>query len=151
MSWSVWHLLALAALLAILGFSILSRIIGQLYRNWVARRRAARASRGERRAERFLEASGYRVLDKQVPACVSLQVDGELVEFAIRADLIVERDAIRYVAEVKTGDAAPRLSNVATRRQLLEYSVAFASPTILLVDVERNQIREISFLAPTDE
>ncbi len=59
--------------------------------------------------------------------------------------MLVERDGQHFIAEVKTGASAPDLSNAATRRQLLEYALAYNSPVILLVDVERDRVLEVSF------
>jgi hypothetical protein len=53
------------------------------------------------------------------------------------------------VAEVKTGEVAPRLSTAATRRQLLEYRVAFDVDGVLLVCPERGTIQRVDFLLPT--
>lgn len=78
----------------------------------------------------------------------TLLCDGEGTDFELRADLLVERQGQQYVAEVKTGSSAPDLSNAGTRRQLLEYSLAYQSPVILLVDVERDRVVEVSFPLP---
>ena len=50
-----------------------------------------------------------------------------------------------FVAEVKTGDEAPRMSTAATRRQLLEYHVAFDVDGVLLVCPELGTIQRIEF------
>jgi hypothetical protein len=44
------------------------------------------------------------------------------------------------VAEVKTGKVAPRLDHAPTRRQLLEYSVAFEADGVLLVDADEGRV-----------
>ena len=49
------------------------------------------------------------------------------------------------MAEVKTGISAPLLTNAATRRQLLEYCVAYQVDSVLLVDVDAQAIREVTF------
>ncbi len=49
------------------------------------------------------------------------------------------------VAEVKTGERAPSLTTAATRRQLLEYAVAYGADGVLLVDPEAGAIREVDF------
>ena len=64
---------------------------------------------------------------------------------ALRADLLVERGGRRYVAEVKTGEAAPSLATAATRRQLLEYLIAYRVDGVLLVDAERGSVHEVEF------
>lgn len=135
---------AAAALLALAILSLLRR-----WRSWRAslhaRRRGARAVRGERDAELLLERLGYLVVERQ--ACVewAIACDGEDHFVELRADLLVERDGQRYVAEVKTGLSAPLLTNPATRRQLLEYFVAYGVESVLLVDVEADRVREIRF------
>lgn len=135
---------AAAGLLALTLLSLVRR-----WRSWrasqVARRRGARAVRGEREAELLLARLGYEVIERQ--ACVewAIACDGEDHFVELRADLLVERDGQRYVAEVKTGISAPLLTNPATRRQLLEYFVAYGVESILLVDVEADLVREIRF------
>ena len=63
----------------------------------------------------------------------------------LRADLLVERDGMRFIAEVKTGERAPDPSFPPTRRQLLEYRLAFDPYGVLLVDVEAGEIFEVDF------
>ncbi|MDB4930242.1 MAG: hypothetical protein JWM10_2726, partial [Myxococcaceae bacterium] len=90
---------------------------------------------------------GYAVTARQAPASYDLAVDGERWAVSLRADLLVERDGRRYVAEVKTGRQAPRLETPATRRQLLEYGMAFDVDGVLLVDVDAGRVRAVEFPA----
>lgn len=108
-------------------------------------RRAARAGRGEVEAESLLESHGYTVLDRQVRCLWWISVDGEEEEVELRADLLVERNGERFVAEVKTGERAPDPAFPPTRRQLLEYRIAFDPYGVLLVDVEAGDIYEVDF------
>jgi len=110
-----------------------------------ARRRARVALRGEATAEAVLARAGFRVRERQVPLVFPVVCDGEALAIALRADLVVERGGRRYVAEVKTGDAAPSLTTAATRRQLLEYLVAYRVDGVLLVDAERGSVHEVEF------
>ena len=114
-------------------------------RRWsrASRRRNARARRGEARAERLLVQAGYEILDRQVSATWTMVIDGEAVAVSVRADLWVKRGDLCYVAEVKTGRAAPDPTLPATRRQLLEYWIAFEPDGLLLVDAESGEIFEI--------
>lgn len=130
-------------------------IIGAIRRRWKRfafrrklKRRHRRAQRGEIDAEELLESEGYEIIDSQVHLLWSVYVDGEPVEIRVIADHLVERDGLRYVAEVKTGDVAPSIGTAATRRQLLEYSVAFDCDGVLLVDMEQAIIHEIHFGEP---
>ncbi len=93
----------------------------------------------------MLERAGYRVVDRQVHRTWTLRVDGEDREVALRADLIVRRRRTRYVAEVKTGRSAPRPDHPETRRQLLEYRLAFDVAGVLLVDMETRSVHSVEF------
>lgn len=133
-------------------FILLLWIIGALRRRlqrWAFRRklrhRQRRAQRGELDAEELLAAQGYQIIDSQVHLLWPVYVDDEPIEIRLIADHLVERDGLRFVAEVKTGDAAPSIRTAATRRQLLEYLVAFDCDGVLLVDMEEAVIREIYF------
>ena len=112
------------------------------------RRRQRTAQRGELRAERLLSDAGYRIEDRQVTARWSMWIDGEPHEVTCRADLLVRRRRRRYVAEVKTGDRAPDPTLPATRRQLLEYRLAFDVHGLLLVDVPAGRVIEVDFPYP---
>jgi hypothetical protein len=109
------------------------------------RRRQRAAQRGELAAESLLLAAGYRVVDRQVTARWWLHIDGVAKEVSCRADLLVRRRGRDFVAEVKTGSRAPNPALPATRRQLLEYTIAFPGHGLLVVDMEQRQIREVVF------
>jgi hypothetical protein len=96
-------------------------------------------------AEVLLEQHGYAILDRQVRCLWWIAVDGEQEEVELRADLLVEKDGVRFVAEVKTGQRAPDPAYPPTRRQLLEYALAFAPYEVLLVDVEEEDIYAVTF------
>jgi hypothetical protein len=93
----------------------------------------------------LLERVGYAVLGAQVEGAYSLCVDGRMLSISVRADYLVSRDGRRFVAEVKSGRFAPLLATPATRRQLLEYLVAFRADGVLLVDGETQRIHEVAF------
>lgn len=112
------------------------------------RRRSARAVAGEAAAEDLLRGLGYAITDRQAPLQYALQVDGAPHPVSLRADYLVERGGRRYVAEVKTGGQAPSLRTAATRRQLLEYRLAYAVDGVLLVDMEASAVREVVFPLP---
>lgn len=72
-------------------------------------------------------------------------VDGRHRPVELRADYLVRRGSERFVAEVKTGRVAPCLATAATRRQLLEYRLAYAADGVLLVDMAQRRIHEVVF------
>ncbi len=110
-----------------------------------AKRRAARAGAGERAAIALLEDEGYVIEACQARVVWAPLVDDEPIELELRADYLVTRNGERFVAEVKTGEVAPSLHSAATRRQLLEYSVAFAVDGVILVCPERGEVHRIEF------
>lgn len=107
--------------------------------------RLARASQGEDAAERMLERRGYQICDTQVSRSWEIRREDQVVAIDLRADAIVEHEGRRLVAEVKTGRRAPDLGVAATRRQLLEYRVAYAVDGVVLVDVEAGRIDRVDF------
>ena len=139
------------AIVALLGALIALVILRALQRWWGsrrARRRGARAVTGEDSAAAMLEDAGFTIIARQARISWSPLVDGEPYATEVRADYLVESAGERLVAEVKTGAAAPELSTAATRRQLLEYRVAFAVEGVLLVCPERGTIQRVEFPLP---
>lgn len=138
--------LVVAALCAML----LSLLAGfALARRAASRRSRARnrlAQRGEGEAVRLLERAGYAVEGRSVAREARLLFDGEPLTFGVRADLLARcRHGRLHVVEVKTGGLAPDPRHGPTRRQLLEYSLIFGTPHILLVDMETRRIHEVGF------
>jgi Holliday junction resolvase-like predicted endonuclease len=109
------------------------------------RRRAGRGARAEAMAERLLERHGYTILDRQVRGSWPLIVGGEAVEAGVRADLLVRRRGRVYIAEVKSGALGARADAPDTRRQLLEYRLAFDCDGVLLVNMIERVIVELEF------
>lgn len=138
-------LVAIAALAAI-------HVVITALRGWARRARlrvrVERALEGEREAAAILEDHGYTIEGAQVSTSYTIEVDGSPVEIALRADYVVARGGERFIAEVKTGQVAPRVQAPATRRQLLEYHVAFGASGVLLVDAETRSVHRIVFPAP---
>lgn len=144
--------LAVIVLAAALAGALIALVVARLVRRWSgswrARRRAIRALAGEGDAAALLRRAGFRILATQARTSWAPLIDGEPHAVELRADYLVEADGEVLVAEVKTGDQAPRLATAATRRQLLEYHVAFAADGVLLVCPERGSIHRIEFPAP---
>lgn len=137
--------------LAILALVLLVAI--QTLRLFFLRRRArvrlaghvALGARGEARARGILRAAGYRLADEQARGSYELSVDGLPKKIHLRADFLVERGGRRFVAEVKSGAENASITGRATRRQLLEYSIAFDVDGVLLVGVRDGTIVEVRF------
>lgn len=138
-----------------LGGALVTLVVGRWLRTWRgsarAHRRADRAIAGETDAVALLERSGYRIVARQARIWWAPLLDGEPHETELRADYLVEaRGGELFVAEVKTGDLAPQLATAATRRQLLEYHVAFGVSGVLLVCPERRAIHRVEFPVQRD-
>ncbi len=147
---------SLVLVIAVLAGALFTLVLARWLRTWRGSRRAkvraARAGAGEHHGARMLRAAGYSIVAVQVRTWWSPIVDGEPHEIELRADYLVELDGELLVAEVKTGDEAPRISTAATRRQLLEYHVAFAvaygAEGVLLVCPELGTIQRVEFPLP---
>lgn len=135
------------ALLALVLVLVVGARLGLGLARWREARRAGRSrrvgERGERKAARLLERRGYEVVEREVPGTSVLLVDGRPQRYSIRADAIVRRGRRRYVAEFKATGRAASLGNRGTRRQLIEYMLAFETDAVLLVDAEAGSIREV--------
>lgn len=139
--------------LGVLGAVTLALLVGvQIGRSQVAwttrrrmRRQQHRALRAECDAARLLEALDYRVLQEQATTTYCIEVDGEPVPVEVRADYLVTREGCTYVAEVKSGEQAPSIQHANTRRQLLEYALAYAVDGTLLVDMEASAVHAVTF------
>jgi len=138
-----WILLSLTFLLAALFWWARG-----IWRSWRASWLVTGARRAEDRAEVLLRRAGYRIEGRQVTARWYLFVDGEPIPVSCRADLVVLRRGRRFVAEVKSGLEASDPTLPSTRRQLLEYQLAFQSHGLLLVDMARGRVREVGFPSP---
>jgi hypothetical protein len=106
-----------------------------------------RAMLGEERAAGLLRDHGFAVIGSQVDVEHSVSIDHRTVVISLRADYLAEKDGLRYVVEVKTGALAPRIETSATRRQILEYRVAFDVDGVVLVDAESHSVHEVTFPA----
>lgn len=128
-------------------------LVGALIALWSSRltqRRGGRRHqrhglRSEREAERLLTKAGYTIEARQPVATWTMQIDGEDVEVRCRGDLLVRRRGRRYIAEVKAGRHGANSAIAGTRRQLLEYALAFSVDGVLLVDMRERRVHQIAF------
>jgi hypothetical protein len=137
--------LLLAALL--LSF-VLFGLWRAIERAWDTRRRrrmARQARRGELTAQRLLYELGYAIEAEQPAQPWLLEVEGQHLEIVLHADYLVSKRGERYVAEVKTGDVVASLRHGPTRRQLLEYQLAYRVAGVLLVDVLGASVVSVRF------
>jgi hypothetical protein len=143
-----------SAILALLLLAATALLALQTFRLWarsrVERRRARRARtlgrRGEKDARRLLKKGKYRIEAEQPTARLAYEVDGKAREAVLRPDFLVRQGKRRFVADAKKGADASDIGKRDTRRQLLEYALAFPNVDgVLLVDAERSRIAEVAF------
>lgn len=139
-----WLLAAAVALL------VLGAWLGSRVRRFLMRRRLARrwrhARHGEEKARTWLERHGFSVLDEQVSQAAYLIVNGDESAFTVRADYLVERNGVRAVVEVKTGDVADPSSR-GTRRQILEYAWVYGVSEVYLFNADSEELHRIQLPA----
>jgi hypothetical protein len=136
------------AIVVTLGLALLL-VLRQVAAAWLRRRqlqgRFLKARQGESDARELLEAHGYAIVASQFCQSYTLAFDRTEMEIPLRADYLVQRNGLRFVAEVKTGAYAPQVRTGATRRQLLEYRLAFDVEGVLLVDAEKQRVHVVRF------
>lgn len=135
---------------------VLLMVLGGALEAWLRRLREKRKAsaavkkglKGEKDAEKLLKKLGYKMLARQAPVTYWVLVDGKPQAVSLSADMVVEYKGEKMLAEVKTGKAV-KIEEPATRRQLLEYQLAFGVDTLLLIDMEAKELRKISFPLPS--
>jgi hypothetical protein len=143
----MWRLILLLAVLLVLALASGAALGLRVRRSLEARSSRKRTRRGldaEAAAEKLLRRQGYRVLGRQVRKSYDALVDGESFTVELSADYLVSREGVDMVVEVKTGDGA-RLRHADTRRQMLEYQLAFAVNAVILLDADRGTLKRVTF------
>lgn len=137
-----------AALCGVVGLLGLGLVCWRASQRWAlaSRRRVQRtAQKAEDSAQALLRAAGYRVVGVQVTRPWPVRLGERTAVVNLVADLLVEKGGRRYVAEVKSGELGTSIRHGPTRRQILEYSLAFGSEAVLLVDARRRRFVPVGF------
>jgi len=132
----------------ILGIIIGSLLIYYLMksiRRFKLKRQSKTSRRAESVAQHFLEQQGYKIIATQQRVPIVTKVDGREYQNHVKADFIVQKNGLKYVADVKTGAQVKKPTNADIRRQLLEYYLIYRTDGVLLVDMENNKIHNIEF------
>ncbi len=95
-------------------------------------------------APRALARRGFRVLRRHPRGALEWRLNGEPRRSEVEADLLVSRAGQRYVVEVKTGRGT-RPTKRDTRRQLLEYTLAYDVDGVLLLDADADTLHRVEF------
>ncbi|MDX9872084.1 MAG: hypothetical protein RBT41_06670 [Clostridia bacterium] len=118
------------------------------YRYWQGIKRQKylkRARRGEAAAIKLLEGKGYQITGIQEKKTITTWIDGKPKNNHLTVDLIAQKRGKTFIVEVKTGKKASTPLVAGIRRQLLEYFLAFNPHGMILVDMEKKALHEISF------
>ncbi|MET0343477.1 MAG: hypothetical protein ABW252_20870 [Polyangiales bacterium] len=113
-----------------------------------SREQAKRGFQGEKDAEKLVKKLGYTILSRHAPASYAMTLDGEPHAVQLQADFVLQREGKKFVAEVKTGKAAKLEQAAETRRQMLEYQLAFGVDAMLLIDADAKVVRMVRFPLP---
>lgn len=140
-----WRLLLAAAVVLFALIAWLGAWLAEAWRSFLTRRRFARGRQGELEAEEWLKDNGFTILETQSKKTVELFVDGKHQTVEVIADIIALKDGKRYLFEVKTGEKAVDPLYRTTRRQLLEYQLAFEPDHLMLLNMETGNAHRIEF------
>jgi Holliday junction resolvase-like predicted endonuclease len=136
-------------LIALLVVLLLLQTARLVYARGLSARRMERnrilGATGERVAERLLLSEGFDIVERQTLGGYHFKVDGEETAVNLRADFIVKKEGKVLLVEVKGGEESAKATVRGTRRQLLEYTLAFRIDGILLLDAARTRIIEVEF------
>ncbi len=108
-------------------------------------RRFKKGRKAEKNSRKILEDKGYRVVTAQKKSEASVILDGRNLRYHVRADFLVKKDGKEYIVEVKSGKKAPDILYTPTRRQMLEYYELFPDHDLILLDMNRKELKKVSF------
>lgn len=115
------------------------------WKHLVLQQRFKKAKKGELAAIKLLEAKGYTIIAAQENKTIVTWVDNKPHYNTLIVDYIVKKGGKTFIAEVKTGKKVTKPTQTDTRRQLLEYYLAFNPHGIILVDMEKKELHNIVF------
>ncbi|MGI6485757.1 MAG: hypothetical protein ACOX15_05450 [Tepidanaerobacteraceae bacterium] len=142
-----WLYYSISGLTAVV-FTLLYLI--KYFRTIKAKNRIRKAKRSEKKAIKLLESRGFEIVDIQKENSYKLYVDGKPYEACVKADIIARKGSKYYVAEVKSGEKATSPRYPETRRQLLEYFLVYKPDGLILVDMEKKNLRKIEYAIVKD-
>lgn len=106
--------------------------------------KAADLSQKQHRALNLLETEGFTVLEANPAVKVAVTVDGRPRDGSVTADFLVQKNGLKYVAEIKGGASGPKLTAGQLHR-LLEYYLVYKPDGVLVVDLEKKKLKEYTF------
>lgn len=117
--------------------------------NWLRvkrlKKRFSKSRQAEKEAEKILRKNGYAVIDAQKSKPLLITIGEKTHRYLVRIDYLARRKGKIYVVEVKSGEKIPYITNRETRRQMLEYYLAYQPSGILLLNMKNKSISEVKF------
>jgi len=109
------------------------------------RKRFSKSRQAEKEAEKILKKNGYAIIDAQKSKPLLITIGDKIHRYLVRIDYLVRKRGKVYVVEVKSGEKIPYITNRETRRQMLEYYLAYQPSGILLLNMKNKSISEVKF------
>ena len=117
--------------------------------NWLRaerlRKRFSKSRQAEKEAEKILKKNGYAIIDTQKSKPLLITIGNKIHRYLVRIDYLARKSGKVYVVEVKSGEKIPYITNRETRRQMLEYYLAYQPSGILLLNMKNKSISEVKF------
>lgn len=117
--------------------------------NWLRikglRKRFSKSRQAEKEAEKILKKNGYTIIDAQKSKPLLVTIGDKVHRYLVRIDYLARKKGKIYVVEVKSGEKIPYITNRDTRRQMLEYYLAYQPSGILLLNMKNKSIYEVKF------
>ncbi len=110
--------------------------------------RSRSSKRAEKNAEKWLKRNGFQIIGKQQSRPLIIKTGNTSHRYLIRTDFLVKKGGNKFVVEVKSGRKNSKITNRETRRQLLEYFLAYQTYGIILFDMDSKNFSEVKFLLP---
>ena len=137
--------LIITALVALLGGIFLTRVFFQLSLRIRLMRQIKKGRQGEARARVHLLKHGFKIIAEQPHLQRSIEVDGTVLTFSIRADFLVQKGGRRGIVDAKNGRLVKNPVHADTRRQLLEYAHYYHVDDVYLFDAVEGKLRRLLF------
>ena len=119
--------------------------IGNWLRAKKLRKRFSKSRHAEKEAEKILKKNGYAIIDTQKSKPLLITIGDKIHRYLVRIDYLAKKRGKVYVVEVKSGEKIPYITNRETRRQMLEYYLAYQPSGILLLNMKNKSISEVKF------
>jgi len=118
-------------------------------KNWLRakrlKKRFSKSRQAEKEAEKILRKNGYTIIDAQKSKPLLITIGNRIHRYLVRIDYLVRKRGKVFVVEVKSGEKIPYITNRETRRQMLEYYLAYQPCGILLLNMKNKNISEVKF------